>query len=158
MEETAERVYLGLGSNLGDRRGNVLRALELIGKLPGTRVERVSMLLETQPWGITDQPAFINAAAEIRTGLEPLDLLRAVKSIEEEIGREPTYRWGPRVIDIDVLLYGQLEVDEAGLRIPHPHILERPFVVQPLTEIAPEVVEELRRAAVSIRSDGPHGE
>lgn len=146
-------MFLGLGSNLGDREARIRAALDRLAALPGTTVVRTSRVVETPPWGVTDQPPFLNAAAEIRTGLAPPDLLRAVKRIEREVGRVPTYRWGPREIDIDLLLYGDRRVDEPGLVLPHPHILERPFVWEPLSEIAPEVVEELR-AAVSLRSAG----
>lgn len=150
-----ERVFLGLGSNLGDREARVREALTQIAVLPGTRVVRVSSLRETVPWGVEEQPPFINGAAEIRTELEPLPLLDALKQVETRIGRSRTYRWGPRVIDIDVLVYGERRLETPRLTIPHPQILERPFVVQPLEEIAPEVLEELRRAAVSLRSPGP---
>lgn len=148
-----ERVFLGLGSNLGERERSIAAALERLGALPETRVVQASTLRETEPWGVTDQPGFLNAAVEIRTALEPLALLAAVKQIERDLGRAPTYRWGPRVIDIDLLLYGDRRVSEPRLTLPHPHILERPFVWEPLSEIAPEVVEDLR-AAVSLRSAG----
>lgn len=147
----AERVFLGLGSNLGEREENIRGALNRIGALPDTRVVRVSSLHETAPWGVTDQPAFLNAAAEVRTELEPEALLNAVKAIEVEVGRTPTFRWGPRLIDIDVLLFGDRTLVTERLTLPHPRILERLFVLEPLAEIAPEVVQELRRAAVSLR-------
>jgi 2-amino-4-hydroxy-6-hydroxymethyldihydropteridine diphosphokinase len=145
-----ERIFLGLGSNLGDREQNIRSALARIAALPETRVVAVSSVLETEPWGVRDQPSFLNAAAEIRSSLPPAQLLSAIKQIESDLGRTPTFRWGPRVIDIDLLLYGERRVHEVNLRLPHPHILERPFVWEPLAEIAPEVVEELRRAAVSL--------
>jgi len=145
-----ERVFLGLGSNLGDREALLRRALARVASLPGTEVLRVSAIRETEPWGVTDQPAFLNAAAEIRTELEPQSLLTALKQIEREVGRTPTFRWGPREIDVDLLLYGARRVEIERLTLPHPHILEREFVREPLAEIAPEVVEELRRAAVSV--------
>src|SRR5687768_7954533 len=99
--EPTERVFLGLGSNLGEREENIRQALNRIEALPGTRVIRSSTLHETPPWGVTDQPSFLNAAAELRTTLEPEALLDAIKAIEVEVGRTPTYRWGPRLIDID---------------------------------------------------------
>jgi 2-amino-4-hydroxy-6-hydroxymethyldihydropteridine diphosphokinase len=145
-----ERVFVGLGSNLGDREENLRAALNRISALPGTRVARVSAFLESPPWGVEDQPPFLNAAAELRTGLEPEPLLAAVKEIEREMGRLPTYRWGPRLIDIDVLLYGERRLRTPVLTLPHPRILERPFVWEPLQEIAPEAVEALRRAALSL--------
>jgi len=145
-----ERVFLGLGSNLGEREANLRAALDGIGSLPNTRVVAVSGFLESAPWGVEDQPPFVNAAAEIRTALEPEALLAAVKQIERDVGRVPTFRWGPRLIDIDILLFGQRRVKTVELTLPHPHVLDRPFVWQPLEEIAPDVVEELRRAAVSL--------
>jgi 2-amino-4-hydroxy-6-hydroxymethyldihydropteridine diphosphokinase len=150
-----ERVFLGLGSNLGEREENVREALNQIAALPGTRVVRTSALIETEPWGVENQPPFINAVTEIRTSLEPSELLEATKGIEAKMGREKTYRWGPRLVDIDVLVYGQRRVHTPRLNVPHPQLLERPFVVEPLAEIAPEVIEELRRAAISLRSAGP---
>ena len=150
-----ERVFLGLGSNLGEREENVREALNQIAALPGTCVVRTSALIETEPWGVENQPPFINAVTEIRTSLEPAELLEATKGIEAKMGREKTYRWGPRLVDIDVLVYGQRRVHTPRLNVPHPQLLERPFVVEPLAEIAPEVIEELRRAAISLRSAGP---
>lgn len=155
---TDERVFLGLGSNLGEREENLQAALNGISKFTETRVVRVSSFQETPPWGVEDQPAFLNAVVEIRTALEPEALLEAVKQLEVELGRVPTFRWGPRLIDIDLLLFGDRRLQTARLTLPHPHILERPFVWEPLAEIAPEVVEELRRAAVPLRSAGSDGE
>ncbi|HTE18801.1 MAG TPA: 2-amino-4-hydroxy-6-hydroxymethyldihydropteridine diphosphokinase [Armatimonadota bacterium] len=152
-----ERVFLGLGSNLGDRDANLRSALQRVTELEGTHLECVSSFIETAPWGVEEQPSFLNAVAEIRTALKPRELLAAVKRIERELGRVPTYRWGPRLIDIDLLLYGERVVVEPELTLPHPRILERAFVWEPLREIAPEVVEELRRAALSLRGPGPDG-
>jgi 2-amino-4-hydroxy-6-hydroxymethyldihydropteridine diphosphokinase len=148
--DAGERVFLGLGSNLGNREENLRTALERLSGLPGTEVLRVSRFIETAPWGVEDQPPFLNAAAEIRTALEPEELLDGVKRIEQEMGRVRTYHWGPRLIDIDLLLYGDRKVETPRLAVPHPHLLERPFVCEPMEEIAPEVLEELRRAAVSV--------
>jgi 2-amino-4-hydroxy-6-hydroxymethyldihydropteridine diphosphokinase len=136
----AERVFIGLGTNLGeDLERNLRKALEAIGTLPGTEVVRVSSFLGTEPWGVPDQPRFLNAVAEIRTRLEPLPLLEELKRLESELGRVPTYQWGPRAIDFDIILYGQRVVDLPELRIPHPRYREREFVMQPLREIAPEL-------------------
>jgi 2-amino-4-hydroxy-6-hydroxymethyldihydropteridine diphosphokinase len=136
-----ERVFIGLGTNLGDDlERNLRKALETIGTLPGTEVVRVSSFLSTEPWGATDQPRFLNAVAEIRTELEPLPLLQALKQLESQLGRVPTYLWGPRAIDFDIILYGERVVDLPGLRIPHPRYREREFVMAPLREIAPEIV------------------
>jgi 2-amino-4-hydroxy-6-hydroxymethyldihydropteridine diphosphokinase len=135
-----ERVFIGLGTNLGDDLDRNLReAVRAIGELPGTEVVRVSSFLSTEPWGVADQPRFLNAVAEISTRLEPLLLLQALKKLESELGRVPTYRWGPRAIDFDIILYGSRRVDLPGLQIPHPRYRQREFVMQPLAEIAPEV-------------------
>jgi 2-amino-4-hydroxy-6-hydroxymethyldihydropteridine diphosphokinase len=135
-----ERVFIGLGTNLGDDlERNLRKGLEAIGTLPGTEVVRVSSFLSTEPWGATDQPRYLNAVAEIRTELEPLPLLQALKQLENEMGRVPSYRWGPRAIDFDIILYGEREVDLPGLRVPHPRYRERDFVMTPLREIAPEI-------------------
>lgn len=153
-----ERVFIGLGSNLGEREENLRAALNALSELPETRVVRVSRFRETAPWGVEEQPAFLNGVAELRTGLEPPALLEALKRLETEIGRVPSFRWGPRLIDLDLLLYGERRVETERLTVPHPRILERPFVWEPLAEIAPEVLEELRRAAVPLRSTGSDGE
>jgi 2-amino-4-hydroxy-6-hydroxymethyldihydropteridine diphosphokinase len=109
--------------------------------LPGTRLVRASSFLSTEPWGVPDQPGFLNAVAEIRTELEPLGLLQALKQLESTQGRVPSYRWGPRLIDLDIILFGERVVDLPGLRIPHPHYRERDFVMIPLREIAPEIAD-----------------
>lgn len=153
-----ERVFLGLGSNLGDREENLRAALRKIAALPGTEVVRVSAFRETPPWGVAEQPDFLNAVAEVRTELSPEALLRAAQAIERELGRTPTFRWGPRRIDIDLLLYGDRRIDLPHLKLPHPHLLDRPFVREPLEEIAPEVLEELRRASLPLRGSGSERE
>jgi 2-amino-4-hydroxy-6-hydroxymethyldihydropteridine diphosphokinase len=135
-----ERIFIGIGTNLGDDlERNLRNALEALGRLPETEVVRVSSFLSTEPWGATGQPRFLNAVAEIRTQLEPLPLLHALKQLESELGRVPTYRWGPRAIDFDIILYGDRAVDLPELRIPHPRYREREFVMVPLREIAPEL-------------------
>jgi 2-amino-4-hydroxy-6-hydroxymethyldihydropteridine diphosphokinase len=139
--------YLGLGSNLGDRLRNLERAVAQLGGTPGVRVTRVSSFHATAPYGVQDQPEFLNGVVEIETELGPLALLAAVKGIEADLGREASYRWGPRVIDIDILLYDRLRWESPELTIPHPGILARSFVMEPLAELAPERLEELRRDA-----------
>ena len=114
---------------------------------PGVRVKRVSSFRVTAPFGVQDQPEFLNGVVEIATDLDPTELLAAVKAIEKALGRLPAYRWGPRLIDIDILLYDRLRWESPELTIPHPGILERPFVREPLAELAPERIEELRRDA-----------
>jgi len=138
-----ERVFLSLGSNLGDRTGNVERALNLIASVPGVRVVRASSLYETEPEGYVDQPDFINAAVEIETTLTPHKLLGEIKEIERSMGRKKTFRFGPRIIDVDILLFGGLIIDEPDLVIPHPLMLERRFVLMPLAEIAPQTLHPI---------------
>jgi 2-amino-4-hydroxy-6-hydroxymethyldihydropteridine diphosphokinase len=136
----AERIFIGLGTNLGeDLEQNLRQALQALGQLPHTRIVRVSSFFSTEPWGVAEQPRFLNAVAELRTGLEPLPLLQALKRLETELGRVPTYRWGPRAIDFDIILYGERVVDLPELKIPHPRYRERDFVMRPLSEIAPDV-------------------
>jgi 2-amino-4-hydroxy-6-hydroxymethyldihydropteridine diphosphokinase len=135
----AERVFVALGTNLGDLEGNLRTALAGMAHLPDTQVIRVSGFLSTEPWGVSDQPRFLNAVAEIRTQLEPLALLQALQQLESRMGRVPSYRWGPRLIDLDIVLYGDRVVDEPELQIPHPRYREREFVMRPLLEIAPDI-------------------
>ncbi len=136
-----ERVFIGLGTNLGaDLEQNLRDAVERLRGLPDTDVVQVSSFMRSAPWGVTDQPPFLNAVVEIRTRLEPLPLLHALKNLESELGRVPTYRWGPRLIDFDIILYGTRVVDLPELKIPHPHYRQREFVLRPLAEIAPELV------------------
>jgi 2-amino-4-hydroxy-6-hydroxymethyldihydropteridine diphosphokinase len=126
--------YVGLGSNLGDREGLVREAAALIG------CTRLSTIVETEPWGYENQPRFLNAVAEVETGLEPLPFLTHLLDIERRLGRERVGpRWGPRTIDLDLLLFGDRVVDEADLVVPHPRLLERLFVLEPLAELAPEL-------------------
>ena len=140
VDQSPERVFVGLGSNLGaDLDRNLREAIEALRRLPETRVVRVSSFISSAPWGVTDQPRFLNAVVEIRTQLEPLPLLQALNTLESGLGRLPNYRWGPRVIDFDIILYGARVVDLPELKIPHPHYREREFVLRPLAEIAPEL-------------------
>ena len=132
-------VYIGIGTNLGNREKNCRKALEGLEEI-GIRVTKRSSLYETDPWGVKDQPPFINMAVETETALLPADLLEKLKAIETTMGREKTYRWGPRVIDLDILFYDDLVVDTGSLKIPHPRLHERAFVLEPLSEIAPEFI------------------
>ncbi|MEJ2323496.1 MAG: 2-amino-4-hydroxy-6-hydroxymethyldihydropteridine diphosphokinase [Nitrospirota bacterium] len=135
-------VYIGIGSNLGDREANCLRAIDLMAGR-GLKVKRRSGAYETEPWGVKEQPRFINMAVEVETDARPLEILRTLKDIEKHLGRRETVRYGPRVIDLDILLYDSLVLDEPSLRIPHPLMHERDFVLLPLSEIAPEAVHPL---------------
>jgi 2-amino-4-hydroxy-6-hydroxymethyldihydropteridine diphosphokinase len=126
--------YVGLGSNLGDRERLIRDAAELIG------ARRLSSVVETDPWGYEDQPRFLNAVAEVETGLEPLAFLTHLLDVERRLGRERVGpRWGPRTIDLDLLLYGDQTLDRPGLFVPHPRLLERRFVLVSLAELVPDL-------------------
>lgn len=142
-------VLLSLGSNVGDREANLVAALEGIHALKTCAVVRLSHCYETKPVGEVEQPDFLNMAAEIETAYEPLELLDAVKGIEREVGRVPTKRWGPRVIDIDIILWKDRVVSEPELSIPHPEYRHRTFVLAPLAEIAPDAVDPVSGATVT---------
>ena len=133
--------YLCLGGNLGDRLAALTEALRLLDATPGMRRIACSSVYETEPWGVADQPNFLNLVAAYETTLAPVDLLRACQSVEAEVGRVASYRWGPRLIDMDILLYGDQIVDssEPDLQIPHPRMTQRAFVLVPLAEIAPDL-------------------
>jgi 2-amino-4-hydroxy-6-hydroxymethyldihydropteridine diphosphokinase len=132
--------YLGLGSNVDDRPGMIARAAVCLASRGDIVIRRLSRFYLTRPWGDADQEDFLNAAVEIETHLSPLDLLEAAKAVERGLGREPGRRWGPRRIDIDILLYGEEVVERDELRIPHPRLCERAFALAPLAEIAPDLV------------------
>jgi 2-amino-4-hydroxy-6-hydroxymethyldihydropteridine diphosphokinase len=126
--------YLGLGTNLGSRLRNLSAARRRL-RQKGVRVLRQSRVIETEPWGDTDQPRFLNQVLEIEWADTPRRLLATAKAVELEGGRKPTRRWGPRVIDVDILLFGDQQVSDGDLEIPHPGILEREFVRQSLREL-----------------------
>jgi 2-amino-4-hydroxy-6-hydroxymethyldihydropteridine diphosphokinase len=129
-------VYIGLGSNLGDREATIRRALELLAADPAIEVEAVSSLRETDPVGYVDQPRFLNGAAALRTELPPRVVLERLKHVERAIGRDRTGpRFGPRTIDLDLLVYDDEQIKEPGLEIPHPRLAERLFVLEPLAEL-----------------------
>jgi 2-amino-4-hydroxy-6-hydroxymethyldihydropteridine diphosphokinase len=129
-------VYIGLGANLGDRESTIRTALELLAADGDVQVDAVSSLSETDPVGYEDQPRFLNGAAALRTQLAPRALLDRLQDIERQLGRDRSGpRFGPRTIDLDLLLYGSAEIDEPGLEIPHPRLHERPFVLEPLAEL-----------------------
>jgi 2-amino-4-hydroxy-6-hydroxymethyldihydropteridine diphosphokinase len=130
---------VGLGANLGDARSSVLAALGLLDLLPSTRLVRASRLYRTPAWGKTEQPDFINAVAMLETGLGARALLDRLLAMERDFGRirSADERWGPRTLDLDLLVYGDTVIDEPGLQVPHPHLHERAFALLPLAEIAP---------------------
>ncbi len=134
-----ETVYLSLGSNLGDRKEILEKAIVLLNEKVGVVVKQ-SKDYETAPWGVTDQPDFLNLAIEIRTPLKPLEVLEQTQSIENQLGRVRKEKWGARLIDIDILFYGNQIIDEPNLKVPHPLIQERDFVLSPMVEITPDFV------------------
>jgi len=129
--------FLGLGSNLGDRAGNLARALRLLAE-KGVEVVRASSVYETEPVDYPDQPWFLNQVVEVRTALDPASLLRAAKAVETELGRLPGPAKGPRTMDVDILLAGDLSFETPDLVVPHPRLARRSFVLVPLAEIAPD--------------------
>jgi 2-amino-4-hydroxy-6-hydroxymethyldihydropteridine diphosphokinase len=132
------RAYVGLGSNLGDREATLRRALELLAATPGVELLVTSRFSETEPVGFIDQPRFLNAAAAVETGLSPRELLERLLEIERELGRtREGPRFGPRTIDLDLLLHGDVVLDEPGLTVPHPRLHERKFALEPLGELEP---------------------
>jgi 2-amino-4-hydroxy-6-hydroxymethyldihydropteridine diphosphokinase len=140
LRRTGETAYLGLGGNLGEPAAAMAAALRLIDADPETRIVAVSSIYRTPPWGKIDQPDFLNAAAEISTCLSPRGLLDLCLAAEQQLKRVRDERWGPRLIDMDILVFGDLTVAEHGLEIPHPRMIERAFVLAPLAEIAPDLV------------------
>lgn len=132
-------VYIGIGSNLGNREENCEKAVTLLTR-KGIKVIKRSSFYETEPWGVREQPKFINMAVEAETRLEPEELLKTIKEIESNLGRRESIRWGPRTIDLDILLYNDLTVKTQDLKIPHPHIKDREFILKPLSEIAPDKI------------------
>lgn len=135
------RAFLGLGSNLGDREANLRRAVELLGAAGRIRVVRTSSLYETDPVG-PPQPDYLNAVAEVATTRSPRELLDVALDVERELGRVRDERWGPRTVDVDVLVYGDERIDEPGLTVPHPRMHERAFVLVPLRELDPDAAGE----------------
>ena len=132
------RAYVGLGSNLGDREATLRQALAALGEVPGVRIVAVSSFRETDPVGFLDQPRFLNGAAAVETELSPQELLAALLEVERGLGRtRGPERYGPRTIDLDLLVYGDLALAEDGLELPHPRLHERRFALEPLAELAP---------------------
>jgi 2-amino-4-hydroxy-6-hydroxymethyldihydropteridine diphosphokinase len=132
------KVFLGLGSNLGDRIKNIRTALEILGNSKNMELVKVSSLYETSPMGVTDQPDFVNCVARLETDLDPHTLLDSIKSMETALGRKPNTHFRPRSIDIDILLYDQIDLESLDLVIPHTRLKSRRFALEPLLEIEPE--------------------
>jgi len=141
-------VYIGIGSNIGNRQENCREAVRQLGPR-GLKVGRQSSMIETEPWGVAEQPRFMNMALEAETDLSPKLLYDVLKDIETAMGRSKAVRWGPRVIDLDILFYDDLILDTERLVIPHPLLHERDFVLIPLAEIAPEKVHPLLNKTIA---------
>lgn len=147
------RVYLGLGSNLGDRANYLGEAISSLAR-PTITIEAISSIYETEPWGVMDQPLYWNQVLEIQTTLEPLDLLHLCQEIEHQLGRERKVRWGSRTIDIDLLIYDNIVSETEELTLPHPLLEEREFVLAPLREIAPNLVLPSGRSISEVYGEG----
>lgn len=147
--------YLGLGSNLGDREANLATALGLVAQR--THLLVVSSFYETAPWGYTDQPDYLNCACAITTSSGPLELLGVTQGVEKEIGRRPSFRFGPRLIDVDILLYGKRRHASPDLEIPHPRLAQRAFALVPLAEIAPAVTHPVLQRTVAELAEAVEG-
>lgn len=139
------RVFVSLGSNIGDRLGFLQKAVDALGNAPGFKVKIASPVYETEPVGKKDQPQFLNAAAELDSLLSPDSVLVNLQQIERLVGRTPSQKWGPREIDLDLIYVGNLVVKSPMLRLPHPEVAMRRFVLTPLAAIAPDFVDPLRK-------------
>lgn len=133
-------VYIGLGSNLGPGVENLQKALNEIKAVKGIKIKKLSSMYLSKAWGKTDQADFVNQLIEIETEIPPLELLYVLHNIEIKMGRQRKEKWGPRVIDLDIILYGNEVIDSPELKIPHPYMRERLFVLVPLEEINPEII------------------
>jgi 2-amino-4-hydroxy-6-hydroxymethyldihydropteridine diphosphokinase len=140
-------VYLALGTNLGDRSANLQAAVAALPRM--LNIERISPIYETPPWGLIEQPMFLNLVIEGRTSLDPRELLDGLKNLETQLGRVAGPRWGPRKIDLDILFFDDLVIDLPGMTIPHPHLHERVFVLVPLVDIAPGLCHPVLHKTVS---------
>jgi 2-amino-4-hydroxy-6-hydroxymethyldihydropteridine diphosphokinase len=146
--------YIGLGSNVGDKIKNLQRAVDLLNKTEGCRVNKISSIFESKPYGIIEQDNFYNAAAEIKCSLSVKDLFYSLKKIEEDIGRKKRERWGPREIDLDLIFFDDIVYSDDQINVPHKGTAERDFVLMPLNEIAPDYIHpELKRKISDICRD-----
>ena len=147
--------YIGIGSNLGERKDNCHRALTLL-KQKGIKITKKSSFYETEPWGYKNQPSFLNMVIEAETELGARDLLKTLQQIEKKLGREENFKWGPRTIDLDILLFDNMTIQENDLMIPHPLMHKREFVLQPLCEISPALRHPVLRASIQELLEGLH--
>lgn len=139
--------YIGIGSNLGNREENCLTAIRLLAD-SGLIIKKQSSMYDTEPWGVEEQPGFINMAVAAETSLPPEKLLEVLKGIEQELGRRKSYRWGPRIVDLDILLYDDMVITTPLLQIPHPLMHQRDFVLKPMSEIAPDAVHPVIKRTI----------
>lgn len=142
------KTYIGLGTNVGDKEANIKTALKHLKAEREIKVLRVASLYYTEPIGLPEQEWFVNTVVEVETSLPPFDLLSKLILIENRMGRNHNIYWGPRVIDLDILLYGEIRVNIPGLQIPHPRMIDRAFVLVPLAELEPDMLLEGRRIDV----------
>ena len=144
------RVFIGVGSNEGDRSAHISSAIKALSVVDGIQVVQMAMLIETDPVGGPPQGPYLNTVVEIGTALAPRELLSTLQAIEQQLGRKPqSERWGPRPIDLDILLYGDQVIETPELRIPHARMHERPFVLEPLVQIAPDIVHPLLKQPIA---------
>ncbi|MGG7178611.1 2-amino-4-hydroxy-6-hydroxymethyldihydropteridine diphosphokinase [Clostridium paraputrificum] len=148
IERGWHEAYIAIGSNIGDKEANLNEAIKRMGECREINIEKVSSFIVTEPWGYTDQEEFVNGALKIRTYLSPKELIRKLLSIEHEMKRERVLRWGPRIIDLDVIFYDDLISEDEEIILPHPRMEERDFVLKPLNEIAPNKIHPLLRKRV----------
>ena len=141
------RVFLGMGTNLGDRECNLLDAITALSQR--MEILKESSVYQTVPWGYLDQPAFLNQVIEAQTDLSPLNLLGFLKDTEKQLGRQANFRYGPRLIDLDILFYGNRIIQTPRLQVPHPRLTQRAFVLVPLAEIAPELVHPQNKQTIT---------
>ena len=150
LKEKYETAYLGLGSNLGNRLEYIEKAIELIAKIDGIKISNKSQVYETEPWGVKTQGFFLNMAIEIKTTIAPEELIKLLKKIEVDLGRKNRERWNEREIDIDILFYSDVVYSSDELKIPHPELQNRKFVIEPLNEIAPDFMHPVLMKSVSL--------
>jgi len=148
------RAFIGVGSNEGERLERISRAIRALAATPQIRVVQLAMIIETEPVGGPPQPPYLNTVVELDTSLEPLELLRLLQRIEQHLGRQPSaQRWGPRPIDLDVLLYDDRVLQQPALHVPHPRMHERRFVLEPLAQLAPDVIHPVLRRPIKALLD-----
>jgi len=148
-------VAISMGSNLGNRLSSLRKAILLLKK-EGFNIIKTSDVFETPPFGVTNQPRFLNACLLIDTETNPADLLKKLKKIENEVGRIQRFRWGPREIDLDIIFYDEKVIDGPSLKVPHPHMHERPFVLIPLKQISPQWVHPILKKTVEQMAEDLH--